>query len=104
MKELVQQSLVRVNNLRTDVEEVKWENMRWSVGKNYYLIQGLSRGLNLVTVTLFAFVFLTVVGMELRPKPPPPKTIAIPTPIPTAPGVAPIDTSRYESEEMDWTT
>ncbi|KAI0254268.1 hypothetical protein BJV78DRAFT_1077513, partial [Lactifluus subvellereus] len=54
---LLSKSLVTLYDLRSDVEEVKWDNMRKSVA------------------TLTAFVLVIVVGMELRPRletPPPP--------------------------------
>ncbi|KAF8351525.1 hypothetical protein F5887DRAFT_861026, partial [Amanita rubescens] len=50
IEELLNKSVVTISDLRTDVEEVKWENMRRTV------------------VTLFAFIMLIVVSLEIRPK------------------------------------
>jgi len=57
IEELLNKSLVTLYDLRSDVEEVKWDNMRKSVA------------------TLSAFVLVIVIAMELRPRfeaPPPP--------------------------------
>ncbi|KAI0303116.1 hypothetical protein BC826DRAFT_983460 [Russula brevipes] len=59
---LLNKSLVTLYDMRSDVEEVKWDNMRKSV------------------VALTAFLFVIVVGMELRsqPKnPPAPSTTSV---------------------------
>ncbi|KAF5393875.1 hypothetical protein D9757_000090 [Collybiopsis confluens] len=52
IEELLNKSIVAISDLRTDVEEVKWDNMRRAVGG------------------LFAFATIIIIGMELRPKPP----------------------------------
>ncbi|THV08628.1 hypothetical protein K435DRAFT_772082 [Dendrothele bispora CBS 962.96] len=54
IEEMLNKSIVGVSDLRTDVEEVKWDNMRRAV------------------VALFAFAGAIIIGMELQPKPPPP--------------------------------
>jgi len=62
---LLNKSLVTVYDLRSGVEEVKWDNMRKSVA------------------TLTAFLFVIVVAMELHPRyeslptPPPPPTVSV---------------------------
>ncbi|KAM6495946.1 hypothetical protein JOM56_008652 [Amanita muscaria] len=49
MEELLSKVIVSVSDLRTDVEEVKWENMRRTV------------------MTLFAFIMVIILSMEIRP-------------------------------------
>ncbi|KAE9410411.1 hypothetical protein BT96DRAFT_789791, partial [Gymnopus androsaceus JB14] len=53
IEELLNKSIVSISDLRTDVEEVKWDNMRRTVG------------------SLFAFAAIVIIGMEMSPKPPP---------------------------------
>ncbi|KAJ3572462.1 hypothetical protein NP233_g3062 [Leucocoprinus birnbaumii] len=53
IEELLNKWLVDISDLRTVVEENKWENMRRAV------------------LALGAFVFIIVIGMEVRPKPKP---------------------------------
>ncbi|KAF9006448.1 hypothetical protein BDQ17DRAFT_1276846, partial [Cyathus striatus] len=53
IEELLNKAIVNVSDLRTAVEEVKWNNMRKAV------------------VTLSVFALLMVFGMEIRPKPKP---------------------------------
>ncbi|KAF8231862.1 hypothetical protein L208DRAFT_1423366 [Tricholoma matsutake] len=53
IEELLNKAIVSINNLRTDVEENKWDNMRKAV------------------VTLSAFVLVIIIAMEIRPKPTP---------------------------------
>jgi hypothetical protein len=53
---LLNKSLVTLYDLRSDIEEVKWDNMRKSVA------------------TLTAFVLVIVVAMELRSQPEKPST------------------------------
>jgi len=62
IEELLNKAIVTVSDLRTDVEEVKWNNMRKSV------------------VTLSAFLVVIIMTMELRPKPytPPPPSARSP--------------------------
>jgi len=54
IEEVLNKSIVAISDLRTDVEEIKWENMRRSV------------------LTLGAFLLVIVMSMELRPKAKPP--------------------------------
>ncbi|KAK7061659.1 hypothetical protein R3P38DRAFT_2830789 [Favolaschia claudopus] len=53
IEEILNKAIVNVSDLRTDVEEIKWDNMRRAV------------------VTLAAFVVVIILGMELRPRPKP---------------------------------
>ncbi|KAJ7179923.1 hypothetical protein C8R43DRAFT_382531 [Mycena crocata] len=53
IEELLNKAVVHISDLRTDVEEIKWDNMRRAV------------------VALSAFLVVIVVSMELRPKPRP---------------------------------
>ncbi|KAJ7368231.1 hypothetical protein DFH08DRAFT_669889, partial [Mycena albidolilacea] len=53
IEELLNKAVVNVSDLRTDVEEIKWDNMRRAV------------------VTLMAFVVVIVISLELRPRPKP---------------------------------
>ncbi|EFI27692.1 mitochondrial protein [Coprinopsis cinerea okayama7 len=53
IEELLNKSVVTVSDLRTDVEEAKWEIMRIAV------------------LTLAGFVLAIIVGMEIKPRPPP---------------------------------
>lgn len=53
IEELLNKSIVDISDLRTVVEENKWENMRRAV------------------FTLAGFVIVIVIGMEVRPKPKP---------------------------------
>ncbi|KAJ6599135.1 hypothetical protein DFH09DRAFT_902942 [Mycena vulgaris] len=50
IEELMNKAIVNISDLRTDVEEIKWDNMRRAV------------------VTLSAFLVVIVMSMELRPK------------------------------------
>ncbi|KAJ4466522.1 hypothetical protein J3R30DRAFT_3719299 [Lentinula aciculospora] len=83
IEELLNKSIVSISDLRTDVEEVKWDNMRRAVGG------------------LFIFATTVVIGMELRPKPPPPSPPVVPTPI-TRADLAP--TTADALEKMEWVT
>jgi len=68
-KELLNKAIVNISDLRTSVEEIKWENMRKAVGKQYAI---WSRHLSQPTLaTLGAFVLVIIVSMEFRPKPKP---------------------------------
>ncbi|KAI0028074.1 hypothetical protein K488DRAFT_34708, partial [Vararia minispora EC-137] len=59
LEEILNRSLVALYDLRSDMEEVRWENMRKSV------------------VALTAFLIAIVISMELRPrKPPAPPALA----------------------------
>ncbi|KAJ7095315.1 hypothetical protein B0H15DRAFT_774916 [Mycena belliarum] len=58
IEELLNKAVVNISDLRTDVEEVKWDNMRRAVA------------------TLFAFLVVIVMSMELRPKPKTPPALA----------------------------
>ncbi|KAJ3824580.1 hypothetical protein EV361DRAFT_800408 [Lentinula raphanica] len=83
IEELLNKSIVSISDLRTDVEEVKWDNMRRAVGG------------------LFAFATAIIIGMELRPKPPPPPPPIVPSPI-TRADLAP--TTADALEKMEWVT
>ncbi|KAJ7638748.1 hypothetical protein FB45DRAFT_903718 [Roridomyces roridus] len=72
-EELLNKAIVNISELRTDVEEIKWHNMRRAV------------------VALSAFVAVIVITMELRPKPPPPA--------PTAPVVQPHGTTAKDIKQ-----
>lgn len=69
IEELLNKAVVNISDLRTDVEEIKWDNMRKAV------------------LTLSAFVLVIVITMEIQPKkkanapPPPPRRpdVSIPT-------------------------
>ncbi|KAG6820100.1 hypothetical protein H0H93_005412 [Arthromyces matolae] len=54
IEEVLNRVIVSVSDLRTDVEEIKWENMRRAV------------------LTLTGFVVFIIIMMEVRPKPKPP--------------------------------
>ncbi|KAI0069064.1 hypothetical protein BV25DRAFT_1818010 [Artomyces pyxidatus] len=62
IEEILNKSLVTLYELRSDMEEVKWDNMRKSV------------------VALSAFLLVIVIFLELRPKakPPPPPVHSVP--------------------------
>ncbi|KAK7470725.1 hypothetical protein VKT23_002147 [Stygiomarasmius scandens] len=81
IEELLNKSIVSISDLRTDVEEVKWDNMRRAV------------------VGLFAFAGAIIIGMELTPKPPP-------SPPPENQATAPITKVDIPDnvEKMDWVT
>jgi len=51
IEELLNKAVVNISDLRTDVEEIKWDNMRRAV------------------VTLSGFLVVIVISMELRPRP-----------------------------------
>ncbi|KAJ7276328.1 hypothetical protein B0H12DRAFT_1005157 [Mycena haematopus] len=53
IEEILNKAVVNVSDLRTDVEEIKWDNMRRAV------------------VSLLAFVVVIIVSLELRPRPKP---------------------------------
>jgi len=59
IEELLNKAIVNISDLRTVVEEIKWENMRRAV------------------LTLAAFIIVIIISMEvqskpkLKPKPPP---------------------------------
>jgi len=59
IESVVNKSIVTLSELRTDIEEIKWENMRKSV------------------LALSAFLVVIIFSLELRPRTPPP-----PPPIP----------------------
>ncbi|KAF7433130.1 hypothetical protein PC9H_005079 [Pleurotus ostreatus] len=68
IEELLNKAIVNVSDLRTDVEEIKWENMRKSV------------------LALSAFLVVIIMSMELWPKPakrsPEPQPPSLPPPLP----------------------
>lgn len=63
VEDLLNRSIVDISDLRTELESVKWDNMRRAV------------------VGLFAFATMAIVAVELRPKPPPPIPPALATPL-----------------------
>ena len=69
-QEVLNKSIVAISDLRTDVEEIKWENMRRSVcmSDDWVCIAAADK---LSIVTLGAFLLVIVMSMELRPKPKP---------------------------------
>ncbi|KAG5716544.1 hypothetical protein E4T56_gene16348 [Termitomyces sp. T112] len=71
IEELLNKVIVSVSDLRTDVEEIKWENMRRAV------------------LTLTGFVLFIIIMMEVRPKPRP----STPSP-PQTPPPPPSDSSN----------
>ncbi|KAF5369816.1 hypothetical protein D9758_001118 [Tetrapyrgos nigripes] len=81
IEDILHRSIVSISDLRTDIEEVKWDNMRRAV------------------VSLFAFAGTIIVGMELSPKPPPP-------PPPEHRTTAPISKVDIPDnvEKMEWVT
>jgi hypothetical protein len=76
MQALLNKSLVTLYDLRSDIEEVKWDNMRKSVGELIFVsFGGGTLGFKASLATLTAFIVVIMVGMELRPRPevsPPP--------------------------------
>ncbi|KAJ7591156.1 hypothetical protein C8J56DRAFT_554337 [Mycena floridula] len=76
IEELLNKAIVNISDLRTDVEEVKWDNMRRAV------------------MSLFAFLGVIILGMELRPKSQlvPPKSQSVPPPRPVV------------QEKLEWET
>jgi hypothetical protein len=87
IEEMLSKNIVRLSDLKTDVEEIKWENMRRSVA------------------TLAAFVIVIIVSMELQPKQPK----VVPPPV-HAPGMRPLSNADFRQpeaeglEKMDWVT
>ena len=73
---LLNKSLVTLYDLRSDMEEVKWDNMRKSVGELIFVPSTVDTlGFKTSAATLSAFVLVIVIAMELRPRleaPPPP--------------------------------
>ncbi|KAG6855125.1 hypothetical protein C0991_006054 [Blastosporella zonata] len=63
IEEVLNKVIVSVSDLRTDVEEIKWENMRRAV------------------LTLSAFVLFIIIMLEVRPKAKPPTSPPTPLPI-----------------------
>ncbi|KAK7049588.1 hypothetical protein VNI00_005619 [Paramarasmius palmivorus] len=83
IEEILNKSIVSVSDLRTELESVKWDNMRRAV------------------VGLFAFASMTVIAVELRPKPPPPPPPIVPSPL------KPKDVAMPPTEgleKMEWAT
>lgn len=95
---------MNVSDLRTDVEEIRWDNMRKFVGKLDLIPLMPSCCLHrYITATLSAFLMVTIMTMELWPKPkraPPPPIPPLPLPVKLPPG----QTEIPESERMDWVT
>ncbi|KAF9263475.1 hypothetical protein L218DRAFT_864784 [Marasmius fiardii PR-910] len=61
VEDLLNRSIVDISDLRTELESVKWDNMRRAV------------------LGLFAFASMIIVAVEMRPKPPPPTPPALAT-------------------------
>ncbi|KAJ7228733.1 hypothetical protein GGX14DRAFT_345404 [Mycena pura] len=81
IEELMNKAVVNISDLRSDVEEIKWDNTRRAV------------------VTLGAFLVVIVISMELRPKPKPP-----PPPIQSYP-LSAKDVKQPQPEGLDdWAT
>jgi len=78
IEELMNKAIVELGDLRTDMESVKWDNMRKSV------------------VALSAFLVVILMTMELRPKAKP-----IPPPRPISSGKQP---EAEGLERMNWVT
>jgi hypothetical protein len=72
-------------DLRSDVEEVKWDNMRKSVGELIFVpLNRWHLGFKTSAATLSAFVLVIVIAMELRPRfeaPPPAKNVSRDPPV-----------------------
>ncbi|KAF8076313.1 hypothetical protein FPV67DRAFT_1444998 [Lyophyllum atratum] len=81
MEELLSKAIVSVSDLRTDVEEIKWENMRRAV------------------LTLSAFVVVIIISMEIRPRPQPPA----PAPPPTIGNGSSQTQAEGVLEKAEWT-
>ncbi|KAL0070829.1 hypothetical protein AAF712_002050 [Marasmius tenuissimus] len=83
VEDLLNKSIVSISDLRTELEIVKWDNMRRAV------------------LGLFVFASMIIIGMELRPKPPPPPPPIVATPL------TPKDVSQPAAEgleKMEWVT
>ncbi|ESK97636.1 mitochondrial protein [Moniliophthora roreri MCA 2997] len=83
IEEILNKSIVSVSDLRTELESVKWDNMRRAV------------------LGLFAFATMIIVAVELRPKPPPPPPPVVPSPL------KPKDLAMPPAEgleKMEWVT
>jgi hypothetical protein len=61
---------VNISDLRTDVEEIKWDNMRRAVGWCFLYSNPVCKA-KLLLVSLAAFVVFIVISLELRPRPKP---------------------------------
>ncbi|KAF8974251.1 hypothetical protein BDZ97DRAFT_1772616 [Flammula alnicola] len=88
IEELLNKAIVSVSDLRTDVEEIKWDNMRKAVGKWQHAFPSDRRLDFLFKVTLSAFVLVIIITMEIQshskstprnPPPPPQPEAIIPT-------------------------
>ncbi|KII94796.1 hypothetical protein PLICRDRAFT_97748 [Plicaturopsis crispa FD-325 SS-3] len=94
IEELLNKAIVTIGDLRTDIEEVKWENMRKSVA------------------ALGAFLVVIVLSMELRQTPAPRTPPQYPPPPPYPPqyqgqGQGPQQTRAGmpgDGEAMEWVT
>ena len=61
---MLNKALVTLGELRTLMEEVKWDNMRKSVGRSQNII-GKVLSSNKSAAALSAFLLLLVIGMEV---------------------------------------
>jgi hypothetical protein len=87
-------AIVELGDLRTDMESVKWDNMRKSVGAyGHYLVSNKLTGF---AVALSAFLVVILMTMELRPKAKP-----FPAPRPILNGKQP---EAEGLERMNWVT
>ncbi|KAG7097032.1 hypothetical protein E1B28_004425 [Marasmius oreades] len=77
VEDLLNRSIVDISDLRTELESVKWDNMRRAV------------------VGLFAFASMVLIAVELRPKPPPPISPVALTPL------TPKDVSQPAAEGLE---
>ncbi|KAF8165411.1 hypothetical protein B0H34DRAFT_237855 [Crassisporium funariophilum] len=76
---LLNKAIVSVSDMRTDVEEIRWDNMRKAV------------------VTLSAFVLVIIIMMEVQPQPKPTRS---PPPLPRPDGNTPTE----GMERTEWVT
>ncbi|KAJ6539275.1 hypothetical protein B0H19DRAFT_1314630 [Mycena capillaripes] len=84
IEELMNKAVVNISDLRTDVEEIKWDNMRRAV------------------VTLSSFLVVILISMELRPRPSP--TPALPVMAQSHP-LSAKDVKQPQPEGLDdWAT
>jgi len=81
IEEVLNKAIITLGDLRTVMEEVKWDNMRKAV------------------VTLGAFVVVLVLSTELRPKPKPQSR-----PLPPHPASESKQPEAEGLERMDWVT
>jgi len=81
IEEVLNKAIVNVSDLRTDVEEIKWENMRKAV------------------LSLSAFVLAIIIMMEIQPRPKATKRT-----IPPLPSQADVNIPTEGLERTEWVT